>query len=119
MTAPGIEPGPPLWETLPAILSRSAGILKEASTASFLRLSGFLLCTNHWHYAKKRNVAGSIPEQVIGFFDSPNSSSRTMALGSTQPPAEMSTRNLPGGGGGKGRPARKADNVSTIYELTV
>jgi hypothetical protein len=30
-----------------------------------------------------------------------------MALGSTQPLAEMSTRNLPGG---KGRPARKADN---------
>jgi hypothetical protein len=30
-----------------------------------------------------------------------------MALGSTQPLTEMSTRNLPGG---KGRPARKADN---------
>jgi hypothetical protein len=32
-----------------------------------------------------------------------------MALGSTQPLTEMSTRNLPGG---KGRPARKADNLS-------
>jgi hypothetical protein len=39
-----------------------------------------------------------------------------MALGSTQPPTEMSTGNLPGG---KGRPARKADNLTAICELTV
>jgi hypothetical protein len=32
-----------------------------------------------------------------GFFDLPNPSSRTMALGSTQPLTEMSTRNLRGG----------------------
>jgi hypothetical protein len=32
-----------------------------------------------------------------------------MALGFTQPLTEMSTRNLPGG---KGRPARKADNLT-------
>jgi hypothetical protein len=38
-----------------------------------------------------------------------------MALGSTQPLIEMSTRNLPGGGGG-GRPVRKADNFTAIYE---
>jgi hypothetical protein len=36
-----------------------------------------------------------------------------MALGSTQPLTKMSTRNLPGGGG-KGRPARKADNLTAI-----
>jgi hypothetical protein len=36
-----------------------------------------------------------------------------MALGSTQPLTEMSTRNLPGG---KGRPTRKADNLTAIYE---
>jgi hypothetical protein len=46
----------------------------------------------------------SIPDEVIGFFNWPNPSSRTMALGSTQPITEMSTRNLPGG---KGRPARE------------
>jgi hypothetical protein len=34
-----------------------------------------------------------------------------MALGSTQPLTEMGTRNLPGG---KGRPARKADNLTAI-----
>jgi hypothetical protein len=39
-----------------------------------------------------------------------------MALGSTQPLTEMSTRNLPGG---KGRPARKADNLTAICESTV
>jgi hypothetical protein len=35
-----------------------------------------------------------------------------MALGSTLPPKEMSARNLPGS---KGRPARKADNLTTIW----
>jgi hypothetical protein len=43
-----------------------------------------------------------------------------MALGSTQPLTEMSTRNFPGGGGGgKGRPARKADNLTAICEPIV
>jgi hypothetical protein len=46
--------------------------------------------------------AGSIPDEVIGFFNLLNLSSRIMALGSTQPLTEMSTRNLPGG---KERPA--------------
>jgi hypothetical protein len=36
-----------------------------------------------------------------------------MYLGSTQPLAEMSTRNLPGS---KGRPAREADNLTAICE---
>jgi hypothetical protein len=39
-----------------------------------------------------------------------------MALGSTQPLTEMSTRNFPGG---KRRPARKADNLIAICEPTV
>jgi hypothetical protein len=39
-----------------------------------------------------------------------------MALGSIQPLTEMSTRNIPGG---KGRPTRKADNTTTIYEANV
>jgi hypothetical protein len=43
-----------------------------------------------------------------------------MPLGSTQPLTEMSTMNFPGGGGGvKGRPARKADDLTAIYEPTV
>jgi hypothetical protein len=51
------------------------------------------------HYATSREVVGSIPDEVIGFFNWPNPSSRTRALGSTQPLTEMSTRNIPGGKG--------------------
>jgi hypothetical protein len=39
-----------------------------------------------------------------------------MALGSTEPLAEMSTRNIPGG---KGRPASKADDLTAICEPIV
>jgi hypothetical protein len=39
-----------------------------------------------------------------------------MALGSTQPLTKMSTRNLPGG---KGGPAREADNLTAICEPNV
>jgi hypothetical protein len=66
--------------------------------------------------ATSRKVAGSIPDEVIGFFNWPNPSSLTMALGSTQPLTEMNTRNLPGV---KGRPARGADNLTAICEPTV
>jgi hypothetical protein len=68
------------------------------------------------HYATNRKIAGSITDEVIGFFNVPNPSSRTMALGSTQPLTEMGTRNLPGG---KGRPARKSDNLTAICEPIV
>jgi hypothetical protein len=61
------------------------------------------------HYATSRKVAGSIPDEVIRFFNWPNRSSRIMALGSTQPLREMTTRNFPGG---KGRLAHKADNLT-------
>jgi hypothetical protein len=50
---------------------------------------------------------------VIGFFNLPNPSSRTMTLGSTQPLTEMSTRNLPGG---RGRPASKDDKITANWE---
>jgi hypothetical protein len=56
------------------------------------------------------------PDEVIGFFNCPNPSSRTLALGSTQPLTEMSTRNLPGS---KGRPKREADNFAAICEPIV
>jgi hypothetical protein len=45
--------------------------------------------------ATSRKVAGSIPDKVIGFFNWRNPSSRTMALGLTQPLTEMSTMILP------------------------
>jgi hypothetical protein len=43
-----------------------------------------------------------------------------MALGSTQLLTEMSTRSIRGGGGGgKARPARKADNFTVIFEPVI
>ena len=44
--------------------------------------------------ATNRKVARSIPDGVIGIFHWHNPSDRTMALGSTQPLTEMSTRNI-------------------------
>ena len=46
------------------------------------------------HCATSQKVAGSIPDGVIGIFHWHNPSGRTMALGSTQPLTEMSTRNI-------------------------
>jgi hypothetical protein len=43
------------------------------------------------HYVTNRQVAGSIPDGVIGIFQC-HPAGRTMALGSTQPLTEMSTR---------------------------
>jgi hypothetical protein len=59
------------------------------------------------------SVAGSIPDEVTGSFIDLIVPSRNTALGSTQPLTEMSTRHLPGG---KGRPARKVDNLTAICE---
>jgi hypothetical protein len=47
-------------------------------------------------------VAGSIPDELLGFFDWPNPSSSIISLGSTHLLTEMSTKNFPGG---RGRPA--------------
>jgi hypothetical protein len=67
--------------------------------------------------SKSRKVVVSIPDENIEFFiDLHNPSSRTMALASTKPLTEMSSKNLPGG---KGRPARNADNLTAICEPIV
>jgi hypothetical protein len=60
--------------------------------------------------------ASLIPDEVIRLLNLPNPSSRTMALRSTQALTEMSTNNLLGG---KGWPARKADNLTAICEPIV
>jgi hypothetical protein len=44
--------------------------------------------------ATNRKAGGSIPDGVIGIFHWHKPSGRTMALGSTQPLTEMSTRNI-------------------------
>jgi hypothetical protein len=63
------------------------------------------------HYATSRKVVGSIPDEVTGFFNWSNPSSRTMALGSAQPLTEMSTRNILGD---KPLSAHKDDNLTLI-----
>jgi hypothetical protein len=49
-----------------------------------------------WGTMLQAGRSGSSPDEVIGFFNWPNPSSRIMALGSTQPLTEMSTRYLSG-----------------------
>jgi hypothetical protein len=56
------------------------------------------------------------PDEV-GFFQWSNPSSLPMALGSTQPLTQMSTRNLQGVKGGLS--ARKADSLTAICEPIV
>jgi hypothetical protein len=56
-----------------------------------------------------------VPDEV-DFFNLPNPSSRTMAVVSTQPLIEMSTKNFPGG---KKRLALRAENLTAICELNV
>jgi len=76
-----------------------------------LRVSGTAVAQWLRCCATNRKVAGSIPDGVIGIFYWHNPSDRTMALGSTQPLTEMSTRSI---AGVKKRPVRKADNLTTI-----
>jgi hypothetical protein len=65
-----------------------------------------------------REVVGSVSDEVNLFYNGPNLSSCSMARGLTQPLTEISTstRNP---FGGKGRPAHKADNHTTICEPTL
>jgi hypothetical protein len=69
------------------------------------------------HYATSCKVAGSIVDEVIGFFNRPNCSSRTMALRSTQPLIEMITRKLPGGlkNGGRVRLTTLPPSMSRLF----
>jgi hypothetical protein len=61
-------------------------------------------------------TAGSIPDNAIAFVIWRNPSSRNLALGSTQPLAEMNTSNLPRR---KVRPEHRTDNLAAICELFV
>ena len=63
------------------------------------------------HCATSRKVAGSIPDGFNGIFHWHNPSGRTMALGSTQPLTEMSTRNI---SWWQRRPLPRVDNLTTF-----
>jgi hypothetical protein len=64
-----------------------------------------------FYYATSSKFTSSIPDEIIGFFNWPNSSSRIIALGSTQRLTKRSSRNLPVA---KERPVLKADNLTAI-----
>jgi hypothetical protein len=93
---------------LPPVLWRKS-ILVSVKLSLFIRI--FLcLCMvkrdTQWHSwlsycAKSQKFAGSIPDGVIGIFHWNNPSSRTMALRSTQPLTETSTRIIFWGKGGR------------------
>jgi hypothetical protein len=63
---------------------------------SKLTAVGTRLHTSSWfgHYTTSRKIAGSISNEIIRFFICPNPSRSTLALGSTRPLTEMSTRNV-------------------------
>jgi hypothetical protein len=63
------------------------------------------------HCAASWKVAGSVSDGVTGIFHWHNPVGRTMALGSTQPLTEMSTRNI---SWGVKRPVPRADNLTTF-----
>jgi hypothetical protein len=54
---------------------RSCGTVRCADAGQHQNRNG--------HYATNRKVTGSVSDEVIGTFNWPNSSSHTMALGST------------------------------------
>jgi hypothetical protein len=64
-------------------------------TAGASVITGFTVLVK-FHSCRK--VAGSIPDEIIRFFNLPNLSSRIMSVGLTQLLAEMNARNIPGVG---------------------
>jgi hypothetical protein len=71
---------------------------KETGARGSLVGRGTMLKAGRWRVR--------VPIRSLDFFNLPDPSSRTMALGSTQSLTEMNTRNLPMG---KRQPERKAD----------
>jgi hypothetical protein len=78
---------------------------------SFLGARGSVVGWGTMQQARRQRFRFS--NRSLGIFNLPNPSSRNVALGSTRPLIDMSTRNL---SGGKERAARKADNLTAIGE---
>jgi hypothetical protein len=73
-------------------------------------------CCTDWAILQAGRSWVRIPMMSLNFFNLPNPSSHNMALGSTHPLTEMSTRKIPGC---KRQRACKADNLTTICEPIV
>jgi hypothetical protein len=102
---------------------RSAVLKMQITSMEHLLIQLIQLSTEAWGslvdwgtILQARRSWVRFPMRSLDFLNSPNLSSRTMALGSTQPLTEMSTRNV---GGSKGRQGRKADNLTAICKPTV
>jgi hypothetical protein len=110
-----------IYEAKTFLRSKNAFKLRDNSPPfNLLRHSGYYTCHVLLILKTLMLQAGRsrirFPMRLTGLFNITNASSRNMALGSTQPLTEMSTRNLPGG---KGRPAHKAENLTVICEPIV
>jgi hypothetical protein len=90
--------------------------LKNENTLE--RNSFLYFAWQHWlrNYATSRKVAGLIPDDVIGFFNWTNPSSRP---GFDSASNRNEYQESSWGRGGKGRPANKADNLTAICELII
>jgi hypothetical protein len=78
-------------------ISQSAvfsNILSPCSSLNILKPTGYVIAQWLRYCATNQKVAGSIPDGVLEFFIDIIHSDRTMALGSTQPLTEMSTRSI-------------------------
>jgi hypothetical protein len=73
---------------IPHIESAIKIFINEVLTYEFIEYQILMYC------ATSRKFAGSIPDGVVESFHSHNPIGRTVALGSTQPLTEMSTRNI-------------------------
>jgi hypothetical protein len=71
------------------------------------------------HYATSRKVAGSIPLWGHWIFQSTSSFQPHYGPGATQPLTEMSTRNLPGGKGGRRVKLTSPPSVSRLSKENV
>jgi hypothetical protein len=89
------------WGITPCVTTQKSAGLNLLAAESWNNIEFW--CSNIWisrwrswlkHCATSRKVAGSIPDGVIVIFQLHNPSGRTVALGSTQPLTEMSTRNI-------------------------
>jgi hypothetical protein len=76
------------WPLKTLLMGRDRSVL-------YLRLVHSGMAVAQWlRHCATNQVTGSIPGGVIGIFHRHNPSDRTMALGSTQPLTEMSTRSI-------------------------